>query len=448
MKERIKTIALVGNILLMALLFCLSITVSVEMSENMGPLYTVSRWLRGETAPRQEVARTAVPTAYPARIVAVKEEGLAVYFQQADLEQQFEKMRASFDEALGSVQQPQAISPVEYRQLVLGSQGFLLDYDADMPLYALRIWAGASESEGFEQTLRQLTLAIGAKDVTVAFRSGDGRYYRCATMANPAGAAGVLADCAVDETVFFAGQAGGADNPYEALAPEEVVQEALLTLPSFDTRVPAFFTADKTPEDLLKCFSMNPYMESHYQNGDAVTYVQGNYNLRLNQKSGRLEFSVAGGDGLAPEGRASGVQEQAVGLINRARTTVEGVLELAGSTMGLSLRGITPLNGDGDYTIVFGCTVDGVPLGGGSQDAVVVQAESGRITSIEMTVMTLAEGEPAALLPYRQAAAALGNPAAGPLRLLPRYSRTGARLTPYLSYTAGEEAMALGMEKG
>ncbi len=51
MKERIKTIALVGNILLMALLFCLSITVSVEMSENMGPLYTVSRWLRGETAP-------------------------------------------------------------------------------------------------------------------------------------------------------------------------------------------------------------------------------------------------------------------------------------------------------------------------------------------------------------------------------------------------------------
>lgn len=448
MKERIKTIALVANIVLMMVLFGFSILVSVEMSENTGPFYAVSRWLRGETAPRQEVARTEAPTEYPIRMVAVEpEDGLAVYYQRGDLKAQFDGLRTSFDEALSTAQEPRMISEQEYRGLVMGSRGFLFDYDAAMPLYALRLWAGAPEAEGFDQELSQLCLAIAEDGVALAFRGG-GAYYRCATMANAEAVSAFLDSCDTSEDAVFAGNLGGPGEPFLALAPEEVVESSLLTLPSYDARVPSFITAaDNTTLELLKCFSMNPYMENHYESEEGVTYGQGNYVLSL-RKNGQLQFSVTGGEGLKPEGGGLGMRQQAVGLIDRARSAVEGVLKLAGGNWGLSLRSITPLNEEGNYTIVFGCTVDGVPLGSGGRDAVVAQVENGRITALEMTVMSLAPADEVTLLPYRQAVAALDAPADGRLRLLPRYSRTGGRLTPYLSYTIQEGARAGGMEKG
>lgn len=448
MKERIKTIALVANVVLMMVLFGFSILVSVEMSENTGPFYTISRWLRGETAPRQEVTRTEAPTEYPIRMVAVEPgEGLAVYYQRGELEAQFDGLRTSFDEALSTAQEPRIISEQEYRGLVMGSRGFLFDYDADLPLYALRVWAGAPEAEGFDQTLSQLALTVSEDGVALAFRGGSA-YYRCTTMANAAAVIANLENCNTSEDIVFAGNLGGPGEPYLALAPEEVVENDLITLSSYDARVPSFIAAtDNTTLELLKCFSMNPYMENHYQSEEGVTYGQGNYVLSLH-KNGQLHFSVTGGDGLKAEGSGSGTRQQAVGLIDRARTAVEGVLKLAGGNWGLSLRGITPLNEEGNYTIVFGYTVDGVPLGSGGRDAVVVQVENGRIIALKMTVMTLTPTDEVTLLPYRQAVAALDVPPGGGLRLTPRYSRTVGRLTPYLSYTVQEGAKADGMEKG
>ena len=37
-----------------------------------------------------------------------------------------------------------------YWELSMTGPGFRLDFDGQMPLYALRIWAGAPESEGFD----------------------------------------------------------------------------------------------------------------------------------------------------------------------------------------------------------------------------------------------------------------------------------------------------------
>ena len=83
MKELFKNIALGANAVLLVVLFWLSVSVNVDLGSK-DPLAPVSRWLRGEAAPTQTVETSVAPAAYPVRIVAVQQEGIAVAFQQAD----------------------------------------------------------------------------------------------------------------------------------------------------------------------------------------------------------------------------------------------------------------------------------------------------------------------------------------------------------------------------
>ena len=76
MKEKIKTAALIANGLLMGVLFTLSVSLGVSMDPSLGPLYTLSRWLRGENTVSQVQEEQSDPAAYPLAVSA---------FQKGDL---------------------------------------------------------------------------------------------------------------------------------------------------------------------------------------------------------------------------------------------------------------------------------------------------------------------------------------------------------------------------
>ena len=429
MKERLKSIALGLQIALMLVLFVLSIAVSVRADESFGPLYRLSRWLRGEAAPRMDVVQAVQPAAYPTRIVAAQESGLTTAFGRDSVSTLFAKLQGLLDEALGSAQLPQSIDQQEYLSLITQAPGFWLEYDGKIPLYALRIWAGAGESEGYEQTIGELALVLRRNEVLLVFAGPQG-FYRCNTAADPKALQNQLGGCTPDGS-FFAAQApvdGEGINPYAALRPQEPVPAQSLSATSYGVRAPSFVATD-LPRDLLSCFSMNPYLVKSYDDLGAQVYVQGNYTLRI-AANGGLDFTVAGGEGLGGE-RAETAQGQAVALLNRARGVLQGVLEQCGGEQNLSLHSISPLNREGNYTMVFGREVDGLPLSG--QD-ITVKTEKGVIVSMELRTFSLVAQSTVPLLPHRQAAAALGEQ--NQVRLLPRYRLQDGQLLPYLSYTA------------
>ncbi len=111
MKERLKTLALIANVLLMAALFALSASISIGVSPNMGPLYAASRWLRGESAPIQPVKESIPSAAYPIRLTAVHgQKELSAALTRQEISPHYEQIRSTLEEALSSAQPPQQIS--------------------------------------------------------------------------------------------------------------------------------------------------------------------------------------------------------------------------------------------------------------------------------------------------------------------------------------------------
>lgn len=437
MKERIKTAALLLNVLLLAALFVLSASISIGVSPGMGPLYTASRWLRGESAPIQPVREQAQAAVYPIRLTAVHgPDQLASACTRQQIEPRYEQIRSTLEEALGSAQPPQQISSSQYWQLLTGNGAFLLEYDGQPPLYALRAWAGGAESPDFDLQFSRLVLAIDRGQAALALEDDQGRCWLCQTAAGQERLREAL-DQWPPEGALFARDVPGC----RQLAADQVVEKQGLSLPVYDTIVPASIAATAgggdTPRTLLECFSINPYLAKRYQGGDgAAVFVQGNYVLRV-YGSGRLELSVDGGEGLGKQGlHPPGSQAQAVALVDQTRSVAEAVMEASGAPMDLSLTSISPLSPQGDYTIVLGCQTEGAPVKGLT---VTARAKEGVIVWMEMTVITLERTGETTLLPARQAAAALGAQARQ-ARLFPRYSWQEGRLTPYLSYrTQGKE---------
>ena len=102
MKERIKTAALLLNVLLLAALFVLSASISIGVSPGMGPLYTASRWLRGESAPIQQVREPAQSAVYPIRLTAVHGESrLSSASTRQQIEPHYELIRSTADRLPG-----------------------------------------------------------------------------------------------------------------------------------------------------------------------------------------------------------------------------------------------------------------------------------------------------------------------------------------------------------
>ncbi len=430
MKERLKTLALVANVALMAVLFALSASISVGVNPNMGPLYAASRWLRGESAPIQSVKERAPAAAYPIRLTAIHgEKELSTAWTRQEISPRYDQIRSILEEALSSAQPPRQISRRQYWQLLLENGAFLLEYDGYPPLYALRTWAGGGESEFFDLNFNRLALAAGQEQAALALEDEDGNYWVCDTAAGGQRVREALEGQPPDGALFARGAAG-----CQTLAEDEIVSDRRLTLPVYDASAPAVVAATvsggEIPRALLECFSMNPYLAKRYTAGDgAAVFVQGSFVLRV-YANGRLELSVDGGEGLAGDAAPPGSRAQAVALIDKTRSVAAAAMEAGGAPMDLSLLSISPLSEQGDYTIVLSCQAEGAPIAGLEVKA---DAKNGLIVRMELTILTLEQTGESVLLPARQAAAALG-PEIRQARLYPRYGWQEGKLAPYLSY--------------
>ena len=413
MKEKIKTAALIANGLLMAVLFTLSVSLGVSVDPSLGPLYTLSRWLRGENTVSQVQEEQSDPAAYPLAVSA---------FQQGDLYYAYTQQPVS---AIYTLLRP---TLEDYYRVLLEEQGFLLEYDGQVPLTAMRAWSGASPGED-ELAFSRLVLLAEEDRVDLLLETEEGEWFRFSTAAASEKLQMALEECDPDGS-YFAME----DPNLSVLAPDQPVPSSAIKLPVYECKVADVITGavsgGEMPRALLECFSMNPYLAKRYAAGeDMAVFVQGNYSLRLSG-DGTVQFTVDGGEGLEGE---SG-ENTLVGLIGRGWQVAQDALDSAGSPLDLSLKSIQKGAEEEEYTILFSCRASGVPL---SSQQVTIHVREGVIVSMEMSLLSLTQTGEKTLLPYSLAAAAMEGSDA--VRLQCRYTLQEGKLTPYLSYATVKE---------
>lgn len=428
MKEKIKTAALIANGLLMAVLFTLSVSLGVSVDPSLGPLYTLSRWLRGENTVSQVQEEESDPAAYPLAVSAFQQGDLYYAYTQQPVSAIYTLLRPTLEEALGSMGEKKTVQREDYYRVLLEEQGFLLEYDGQVPLTAMRAWSGASPGED-ELAFSRLVLLAEEDRVDLLLETEEGEWFRFSTAAASEKLQTALEECDPDGS-YFAME----DPNLSVLVPDQPVPSSAIKLPVYECKVADVITGavsgGEMPRALLECFSMNPYLAKRYAAGeDMAVFVQGNYSLRLSG-DGTVQFTVDGGEGLEGE---SG-ENTLVGLIGRGWQVAQDALDSAGSPLDLSLKSIQKGAEEEEYTILFSCRASGVPL---SSQQVTIHVREGVIVSMEMSLLSLTQTGEKTLLPYSLAAAAMEGSDA--VRLQCRYTLQEGKLTPYLSYATVKE---------
>ena len=428
MKEKIKTAALIANGLLMAVLFTLSVSLGVSVAPSLGPLYTLSRWLRGENTVSQVQEEESDPAAYPLAVSAFQQGDLYYAYTPQPVSAIYTLLRPTLEEALGTMGEKKTVQREDYYRVLLEEQGFLLEYDGQVPLTAMRAWSGASPGED-ELAFSRLALLAEEDRVDLLLETEEGEWFRFSTAAASEKLQTALEECDPDGS-YFAME----DPNLSVLVPDQPVPSSAIKLPVYECKVADVITGavsgGEMSRALLECFSMNPYLAKRYAAGeDMAVFVQGNYSLRLSG-DGTVQFTVDGGEGLEGE---SG-ENTLVGLIGRGWQVAQDALDSAGSPLDLSLKSIQKGAEEEEYTILFSCRASGVPL---SSQQVIIHVREGVIVSMEMSLLSLTQTGKKTLLPYSLAAAAMGGSSA--VRLQCRYTLQEGKLTPYLSYATVKE---------
>lgn len=408
MLERVKTAVLV---LLLAILLLLAY-------RSFALLLPEAQQAAAETPDADAAAAT--PAALPLKVALCTGSGTYMPLSDTERDELMLQLERITGEALGSAAERSSLTFEQYLALLRGP-AVLLVYDAALPFSLLRAWAGY-EYAGIDAVVRSYTVAEEGGAVILAFRDETtGKYTRLKTAADPDR---LLRLCASDyphNAVF-----GFEDERLASIAPDEPVPVQALSVPVLRITPPAFVAAGELPRELLKGFSLNPYLSKVYQENDGtLVYVEDYSALRMTP-SGALRYRVTTGRGieLLAVGEQGGNTNEVIG---QAHALVSSLWSLSGASGALSLRQ-TKTGEDGSFELSFCAVYRGVPMSDSSAAYLIVR--DGAVSYLDLLPAVLTEQSSVAMLPADQLAAALPETATG-ARPAVRYVHAGADvLTP------------------
>lgn len=427
MREKIKTALLIINIVLLGTLFFISLTVGLEPKSTSGPIYAITRLIRGDGAPKKVETEAVFAASSPIKMSVVTREGMYTARTGAEIESLYERARSLINESIGSASVSREITAEEYSRVALRGTSICLEYDGKMPMYAFRIWGGAS-GIGFDYSVRALNLCIDGGKVVIAFYDyNTDKFYMCNTSADLDTFSGAIAGIETNGSYFAVGDAA-----FDALVDDEIICPNEISLPVYSVDLPAYVTQGELPRATLDAFSMSQYLTNVYDDADkALVYVQADSTLRLS-RDGTLIYS-ASSDIAATAGSDL---EKKIALADHVRKMAESTFETGDNTK-VFLKEITPTV-NGEYEIIFSRESGGIPIGGSGDKPIYARVQNDTIIYFEMHIFNLSQIGEAAVLPYKQAVATLPNDATN-IRFSIRYGKTEGKLTPYLAKSIDTE---------
>lgn len=403
MLERVKTAVLVVLLAVLLLLAYRSFELMLPEAQQGGT----------EASGSEEALVT--PAALPLKIALCTGSGTYMPLSDTERDELMLQLERITGEALGSAGERSALTYEQYLTLLRGP-AVLLVYDAELPFSLLRAWAGY-EYAGIDAVVRSYAVAEEEGKVILAFRDETtGAYTRLKTAADPDR---LLRLCTADyprNAVF-----GFEDERLASIAPDEPVPVQALSVPVLRVMPPAFVAAGELPRELLKGFSLNPYLSKVYQENDGtLVYVEDYSALRMTP-SGALRYRVTTGRGieLLGIGEQSGNTNE---VIAQAHELVTSLWSLSGASGTLSLRQITTEKNNA-LELSFCVVYRGVPVSDNSAAYLIVR--DGAVSYLDLLPSVLTEQSVVEMLPADQLAAALPEAGRG-ARPAVRYIQTGA----------------------
>ncbi len=301
----------------------------------------------------------------------------AVGYDAAAVSELYERFSAALGEALGSSEEPEAVSEETWRE-ALSANSLYFDFGSGLRLDVLSSWLGTEmQSEAAWATARRLCLVADENAALYYIDESDGAFYCCATALT-----GTSISSRMDETGCAASFAWELGADFDTVEPYFLILEELRQVEVLSIRNP--FYAGLSAQELLTTFEINSFLAQNYPEADGtVVYVEGERTLRVGT-DGTVTFSQTGGDGLAvaAPGETPTAAEVAEAAFSLARSTV-------GAWCGAAELYLTSLDYNWEsrsYSLSFSYFVNGIEVSlPGSSGAAEVEVEGGQITSVRLT---------------------------------------------------------------
>jgi len=362
-----------------------------------------------ERQPGDGVSPAALPVT-----AAVSSAGGLIYgvkYDRAASEALMESFTPLLAEALGSAEEPSAISEEEWRSRLFG-ESLYLDYGFSLPISVLSAWMGVEAPWAGELEGSALLLDRDGSSVRLSFRDGEGNCRSCGTAASWPTLRSLLEENLPNGAAFAFSIRG-----LEACEPYELVLETL----------PQLYLVQGSPVQeaaaavLAEAFGIHLAGQSRFteENG-TVVYPGDDGVLRLSADGGIEYASAEGGRRLtadSPEAQIEAVRK----LLEQVRASCAGdeLLILTGAESGDEL------------VLTFDYEVEGLRLILPSGSAARAVWRDGALAELSFTPRSYqVSGAAARQLPEKQAAAAAGSLAAGSAAELILYDGGEDRLSP------------------
>lgn len=334
--------------------------------------------------------------------VCLSEEGArdcyGVLYDQEDCDSLFQSVAGLLVEALSAPGQPEEMSRRQWQEMLTGTDGLCFDFQGEMPLDVLFGWL-SGEKTALTACVRRLGLAVWEGEAYLFYQDGRGDSFRChAEVVDTHRLEEALAGL-TDNGAFYAFEA----ERYAMLNGDTLLAEETPALEVYTVSNPAA-GGQSALEALAGDLDFSINTHGIYYAGQWVAR-SGNDTLRLSD-DGVMTY-------LADE---EGGEHFLISLerdIPDRFDAVEACRALAAAAISprcgegrLCLLGVTDL-ADG-WEVDFGYSLDGVPVQLEQGSAAHFVVRGGRVTQFTMQLRSYdGTGEDLAVLPVRQAAAAL-----------------------------------------
>ena len=323
----------------------------------------------------------------------------AAKYDEAQLEDLYEKTANIIGEALGSARLPEVCSEQEWRN-VLTQPGIYWDYKVELPISTLIKWLGMStinENSDYAERFAAVINEQGGVDIYYANSQG---YYKCGTAA-AADSIGVVMQGFLPNGAYFAFESedvGDMVEPYTLIVPgltDKYVVEAANIIEN-----------EHIKERAAELLGISLLGGTSYSEKDGtMVYVGVNGIMRVSA-DGELSYSVSDYDFSAVSNAAAmddgRIIEQAYHLVTGLRSAYSGVEDIYFS-------GIEK-NKNGSVSVDFSYYIGGAKVLQRRGSAATVVYDNNRMVSVDIWMHGYTRtDEMAVLLPELQAAAIAGG---------------------------------------
>lgn len=353
------------------------------------------------------------------------ENRFAVQYDTTQTDRAFDGASSLLSEGLASARAPRQIAERQWRD-ALGRPGIYFDFLGGIPLDALYAWLGeGGHNESLDGVARRILLAYdGSSSVLLYYNNEDtGMYYACETSV-------VYEGHLEDVVTTFSGNSASfafelTDETYRGVAPYVLILPQPPAPSIYRSTNP--LSGDETKVDqVVRALSFRTQSSAEYPMPNGTMIREGKETLQIND-GGSIHYNASE---LEASRYAVGEIEGAVGQIEMARKLAAETIGLWCGSARLYLMEYTARE-DGSTVVRFGYSLDGaaVQLYSGGYSAQFTFRE-GRLTDYLLHFRAYEDsGEDRAVLPERQAAAALGALKPAEQELLLCYEDSGGDST-------------------